>query len=211
MAKIKICGVTRLADFRLAQRCGADFIGFVFAPGSPRRIDPETARRIAAAAPHRSRRVGVFVNEGPRLVREIYRHAGLDLVQLHGEEDPAYCRALGLPYWKAFAAADGAFLGMLHRYDCRTILLDGGDGAGRGGTGRTFDWSFAALAMKTGRRVVVAGGVAADNVAGLLRLGPYAVDVCSSLERRPGVKSPQKVARFFRALREGDFPRGGVK
>jgi len=199
MTKIKICGLTRKQDLVLAAELGADFAGFVFVPSSARYIRPETA---ALELPREGRqrtcaRVGVFVNERPERIREVFRLCRLDIVQLHGEESPAYCRSLGLPYWKALQPKNIADLDIMSAYPGAVILLDGRAPNVQGGSGVRVAPDILAAAGKSGRQIMIAGGVSEDNLKEVLAYQPYGIDISSSLEDRPGEKNPERMRRFF--------------
>lgn len=202
MAKFKVCGLTHPEDYRLCLRFGVDYVGFIFHYRSPRFIDPATAAEIVKTGRGEARKVGVFVNEKAATIREIVRLVGLDIVQLHGDETPRFCRSLGLPYWKVIRVKDGwSLLGMAD-YDCDTFLLDTFSPDEYGGTGRRFNPEIAREAIKTGRKIVIAGGLSAANIGEVLALHPFAVDVSGSLERFPGKKCPFKMKAFFDAIKE---------
>jgi phosphoribosylanthranilate isomerase len=193
---VKICGITLAEDAAAAIEAGATAIGFNFYPRSPRFITPEDAAEIATAG---VRRVGVFVNESPAQVAEIARIAGLDTVQLHGKEDAAEYPAQ-FSIWKAsqvtaaFQFAPDAAAG------AEAVLLDGPAGELYGGAGRTFDWNLARAAAV---RIVVAGGLSADNVAEAIAIArPWGVDACSRIESAPGIKDHVKMQAFIHAALE---------
>lgn len=197
---LKICGITRLSDALHAIEHGAGALGFVFWPQSPRYIAPERAAEIIAALPPDVDAVGVFVNETVDGIRAIVANTGISAIQLHGDETPDYASALGWPLLKAIKVdqaeqAAGAWpVGT-------TFLMDAEDPVRRGGTGETVDWQQAAVAAR-GRRVVLAGGLTPDNVATAIgTVRPYGVDVSSGVEDAPGVKNPDKVARFLASAR----------
>ena len=122
--KVKICGMTRAEDYREAVNLGADYVGFIFYSKSPRYIVPEQAAELCRTAPSKPHAtVGVFVNESLERVREIYHTAGLDIVQLHGDESPEYVENLGLPVWKVLRIKDAASLDAMQGYSCETFLL----------------------------------------------------------------------------------------
>ncbi|HTM22700.1 MAG TPA: phosphoribosylanthranilate isomerase [Kofleriaceae bacterium] len=201
---VKICGVTRAADAAAAAAAGADWIGINFWPGSKRRATLEQA--VAAAAAARAARpgvviVGVFVDEEPARIDEIAGRVGLDRVQLHGDEAPAVCAGLGARAFKALALGDAGDLARLDAYGCDPILVDT-PSTGRGGSGVTGDWELARRAVATGRRILLAGGLTVDNVAAAVRaVGPWGVDVASGVESAPGIKDPERVARFIEEAR----------
>ncbi len=208
--RVKICGITTVRDARTAARAGADAVGLVFAAGSPRRVTPGQAARIARALPPGVIPVGVFVNESPVRVATLARRCRLGRLQLHGEETPADCRALhcrtGLPVVKAVRVAGVDDLREISRYRgaVDAILLDTAIPGRRGGTGRAFDWRLAVRAKRFGLPIILAGGLRPATVTrAVRRVRPVEVDVSSGVERRLGVKSPTKVLAFLRAARRG--------
>jgi indole-3-glycerol phosphate synthase / phosphoribosylanthranilate isomerase len=204
---VKICGITSVEDALLAAECGADAIGLVLWPGSPRAVSRATARGIASALPRNVERVGVFVDAGADEVRRAAEEIGLDVVQLHGREAPEACRGLGARVWKAVGVGPGFRPEDALRYEgvADGLLLDthGGGGA-PGGTGRAFDWDHARALRDRVRYLVLAGGLHAENVAAAVAaVGPDAVDVSSGVESAPGRKDPDRVRAFVRAVKEG--------
>jgi phosphoribosylanthranilate isomerase len=206
---IKICGITRLEDALSAARFGADAVGFVFAD-SPRRVSPVQARDIAGEMPGRPARVGVFVDSPPEEVLRIAEYCGLDLVQLHGNEDAEYCDALGDRAIKALRVAEKADLLKVRDYRCRAVLLDGyakttNSGNGNGGGGAGIDWKMLRV-IKSGRPVIVAGGLQPGNVAAAVKeTHPYGVDVSSGVESAPGIKDPVLMYEFIERARKADY------
>jgi phosphoribosylanthranilate isomerase len=189
--KVKICGITNLADASTAVRLGADALGFIFAP-SPRRIAPQAAREIIRAVPPFVKTVGVFVNEAPATIREVMQHCGLDLVQLHGDESPALCDELMPCTIKALRIKDESSLqtGRAYHGKVRALLLDTYSKEKAGGTGKTFDWKLAIKIKEQGTSIIISGGLAPSNiVAAIHTVRPYAVDVNSGVEKCPGKKS----------------------
>lgn len=199
---IKVCGITSPADALTAARAGAAAIGLIFHPGSPRFVRPEQAAMISGVVPTGVLKVGVFVNEEPARVHDVVAAARLDVVQLHGDESPAEAEALdGLRIWKAFRVGNDFDVEALAAYRVEAFLLDA-PSEGYGGAGRVFPWSKAAQAKRFGR-VLMAGGLDADNVCDAIRrAGPWGVDASSRLESRPGVKDPDKVRRYVEAARQ---------
>jgi len=200
--KVKICGITNWTDARRAMEGGADLLGFNFYAGSPRYIPPAKARRIVRRLPKRISAVGIFVNETEEKMLEIARAVGLDYLQLSGEESPEMVARLersvpvikGVRVRKPFRAAQ---LAPFKR--ASALLLDGFDRRLRGGTGKTFDWEIARRAKHYGR-IFLAGGLTPQNVGAAIRAAkPYAVDVCSGVEWKPGKKDPQRLSDFLRA------------
>jgi phosphoribosylanthranilate isomerase len=200
--KVKICGITDWTDARRAIAEGADFLGFNFYLPSPRYISPGNAERIVRRLPPNVEAVGVFVNETEEQTLEIARAVGLDYLQLHGDESPATTRRLQrfFPVIKAVRVRDSFRPAQLAKYGhCSAILLDGFDRRSRGGTGKTFRWDIAKRAKKYGR-IFLAGGLAPDNIAeAILAAQPYAVDVCSGVEAKPGKKDPRRLAALMHA------------
>jgi tryptophan synthase beta subunit len=198
---VKICGITRGEDARLAVELGASAVGFVFWPASPRFIHPDAARAIVSSLPPFVTAVGVFVDEAPDRVQATARHVGLSVVQLHGAETPEYVARLGLRVIKSVPADEASLARLGDWPDTVTLLVDAADDARKGGTGAKADWSVAAR-MAARRRLVLAGGLAADNVAQAIRaVRPIGVDVSSGVERSPGVKDHGAMRRFFEAVR----------
>ncbi len=207
--KIKICGVTLAEDAARIAAAGADFLGLNFWSGSKRRVSAEVAAAIAAAARAAGpvQIVGLFVDSGAAEIAAVHARVELDVIQLHGAETPedaaAVARAVGRPVWKAIAAGAPADLEQLAVWPVDAILLDTPT-PGRGGSGLTFDWSLASAARAADptRRIVLAGGLHAGNVAAAIAaVGPWAVDVASGVEAAPGVKDAAKVAAFIAAAR----------
>lgn len=201
---VKICGITSPEDARLAAEAGADAVGLVFWPGSPRHVDVETARRIGEALPPFVVRVGVFV-DAPReeLVRTA-EEARLDLLQLHGGEPPEAFADLPRRGLKAVRVGSGFAPQEALRYEGRAagLLLDTHRAGLPGGTGETFDWSLVREVRKRAVFVVLAGGLRPDNVAEALKaVGPDGVDVSSGVEKALGRKDAAKVRSFVEAVR----------
>lgn len=199
--RVKICGITRTEDAELAAELGAAAIGFIFWPASPRFIEPDAAREIAAALPPSVVTVGVFVDQPGPHVRDVAKSVGLGAVQLHGHESVDYAVALMEPVIKAIpvrADFDPASLDEIPA--TITVLLDAHDPVKRGGTGRTIDWAAAAKVAAV-RRIVLAGGLTPDNVAdAVAQVRPFGIDVSSGVEQAPGIKDHQRLRALFEAL-----------
>jgi len=206
--RVKICGITRLGDARAAVRLGADAIGFVFVPASGRRIELETARRIADALPSFVARVGLFL-DAPREDVEAVLRTIPDLVpQFHGRETAEYCESFGRGYLKAIGIAGGLpDRSTLDAYARATgVLLDSHAPGELGGTGHAFDWST--LGEDLGKPLILAGGLHAGNVARAIReVTPYAVDVSSGVESAKGIKDEGAMGAFVTAVARGDVAR----
>jgi len=197
---VKICGITRLDDARHAVDHGADALGFVFWPKSPRYIVPERAAEIIATLPAHVTAVGVFVNESVEGIRDVAARAGIGAVQLHGDETPDYAAALTWPVWRAVTWEGVDEISAVWPADTMW-LLDAADPVRRGGTGITVNWPRAAAVART-HRVVLAGGLTPENVAEAIAVvRPYGVDVSSGVEDSPGVKNLDKVERFLAGAR----------
>jgi phosphoribosylanthranilate isomerase len=197
---VKICGITRAEDAQAAVVAGAQAIGFVFWPESPRFVDPYRARAIRALLPPFVTAVGVFVNQPLEYVSGVASLARLGAVQLHGDETPAFASRLAAPILKALPLETIGERDLAAWPDETTVLLDVHDPAKRGGTGRTIDWA-AAAAIAARRRIVLAGGLTPDNVAAAVaRVRPFGIDVSSGVEVSAGVKDHRRVRALFEAL-----------
>ena len=196
---VKICGITRLEDAEAAVAAGADAIGFVFWPQSPRFVDPYRARRIAAALPPFVTVVGVFVNQPLAYVQGVASLVRLGVVQLHGDETAGFASAVARPVMKAVSSAAGA----IGAWPLRVrLLLDVHDPVARGGTGRTVDWA-AAADLAAQREIFLAGGLTPDNVAdAMARVRPFGIDVSSGVERAPGIKDHRRLEALFEAVHD---------
>ena len=213
--RIKICGLTRKEDVETVVRAGADALGFVFYPRSPRFVTPEKAAELSTQVPAFVSTVGLFVNADCCDVENAARLAHLSLLQFHGDESPQACHeaalAAGLPFIRVFRVRPDTTPDDLLQYEriyrnaspfFKGLLLDTWTDA-YGGAGRVFDWSL--VSKEIGPRVVLSGGVNAQNVAGAIaRLRPFAVDVSSGVEAARGIKDAVKVHAFIRAVRKAD-------
>jgi phosphoribosylanthranilate isomerase len=203
--RIKICGITRLEDARMAVELGADAIGLVFYAPSPRSIDPEQARAIIAAIPPFTTTVGLFVDPTPEQVESVLRRCALGLLQFHGDEAPDFCRGFGLPYIKAARVrADVDLVQYLSRYQAaQGWLLDAYHDRLYGGTGESFDLKL--IPRDLARPVILSGGLTPDNVGAAVRQArPWAVDVSTGVEAAQGVKDAAKIAAFISGVRNED-------
>jgi phosphoribosylanthranilate isomerase len=202
--RVKICGITNWTDARRAIDAGADFLGFNFFSGSPRYIEPAKARRIVRRLPKRVSAVGVFVNESEEKMIEIARAVGLDRLQLHGDESPATVQRLSRSFSviKAIRVRKSFRMSRLSRFKhAEALLLDGFDAKQWGGTGKTFDWHIA-KGVNHGSKIFLAGGITPGNVDAAIRAAnPYAIDVCSGVEAKPGKKDAVLVKAFMRAVK----------
>lgn len=202
--RIKICGLTREADVLAAVTAGADAIGFVFYPKSPRYVSPERAAQLAALMPPFVSAVGLFVNAAPEAVESTLAQVPLHVLQFHGDETESECRRYSRPYLKA--ARMRANLDLVQYAasypSAQAILLDAFV-EGYGGGGETFDWSL--IPQNLARPIVLSGGLTADNATeAVRRVRPAAVDVSSGVEMAKGIKDPAKIRAFVAAVRAAD-------
>jgi phosphoribosylanthranilate isomerase len=205
MVFVKVCGITNLEDALAALSAGADALGFNFYRRSSRFIAPADARRIIEALPSAVLCVGVFVNEsGPEEVLRIAEESGVGAVQLHGDETPAYCRALKDRFViKALRVSDDFAPESALAYPADAILLDAFDRQARGGTGRVFDWRVARRTRELVPKLFLAGGLTVLNVTeAIAAVRPFAVDACSGLEHAPGLKDHSRVQAFIKAAKK---------
>ncbi len=203
--RIKICGITRQSDARAAVKAGADALGLVFYPDSPRAVTLTEAEAVVAALPPSVCLVGLFVDAEPELVTEACEALPLSMLQFHGNEKQAYCRDFGLPWMKALRVApDTDVEAAMEDYsEANAILLDTWRAGIAGGTGESFDWNK--VPRETGRRLVLAGGLRPNNVAEAIAAAhPYAVDVSGGVEASPGLKDTGKIADFIAAVAAAD-------
>jgi phosphoribosylanthranilate isomerase len=198
--RVKICGITRTADALAAIAAGADALGFMFYPPSPRHLEFDAARAIMAALPPLVTRVGVFVNPTESFVRQAIA-AGVDTLQFHGEETPEFCGCFGLKTIKAFRVRNADSLAECPRHPKSAWLLDSFVPGQPGGTGACFNWELAKTAAQV-HTVILAGGLTPQNVAEAVRqVRPYAVDVSSGVEATPGQKDLAKIRAFIDAAK----------
>jgi phosphoribosylanthranilate isomerase len=199
MTRVKICGITRAEDAEMAVALGASAVGFVMWPRSPRFLEPARARDIVRLLPPFVTPVGVFVDQPAGHVKDVAAVVGLAAVQLHGNEDAGFCRALGRRAIKSASVEQAVALAGFWPLEI-TLLIDAVDAERRGGTGRTVDWA-AAAALARQRRIILAGGLTPENVGEAIRtVRPFAVDVSSGVESAPGVKDEHRLRAFFAAV-----------
>jgi phosphoribosylanthranilate isomerase len=180
----------------VAVEAGADMLGFIFYPPSPRYIDPEHVRKIVGRLPPAVKTVGVFVNESAERITRIVQTSGVQVVQLHGDERPEFCQTLSWPVVKAFRFTAQVRPEMMANYDVDAFLVEGFHDHLYGGAGVRADWPQVATLHSYGR-IILAGGLTPDNVQEAIRVvQPYAVDVGSGVEAEPGKKDWQKVRTF---------------
>jgi phosphoribosylanthranilate isomerase len=198
---VKICGITRGADARLAVELGADAIGFVFWSGSPRAISAPDARAVARDLPKHVIRAGVFVDASPDFVIGTVGASSITAAQLHGDEDVGRFASCGVPLIKAVTLASDEDVERAAKLPASvTVLVDAHAPIARGGTGRQADWSRAAR-LASRRPIVLAGGLNQDNVSeAITAVRPWAIDVSSGVEDAPGIKNALKLRAFFDAV-----------
>jgi phosphoribosylanthranilate isomerase len=203
--RVKICGITSNADGLAAARHGADAIGLIFYPPSPRLVTLERAREVASGMPAFVARVAVFVNPAAAEVDAAIRACRPDLLQFHGEESADFCRSFGVPYLRALRVRPGVdLLESLSPFgDAAGWLLDAYRQELYGGTGEAFDWELVPRGLP--RPLILSGGLDAENVgAAIRRVRPWAVDVSSGVEATKGVKDERRIAVFMEAVRSAD-------
>jgi phosphoribosylanthranilate isomerase len=210
VVQVKICGINRMTDAEKAVELGADALGFVFAK-SPRQITPQKVRDITRRISPFVITVGVFVNKQPAKIREIIDFCGLDLVQLHGNESVTVCSELAPRVIKAFRVQGEESLLQIADFKnhVRAILLDAYQEGLNGGTGKTFDWRLALKAKKTSIPLVLSGGLGFDNIEEALeRVNPFAIDISSGIEKRPGIKDHGRMRILMDKIK--DYERKGT-
>ncbi len=201
IVKVKICGITNYKDAAAALDMGADLLGFNFYPKSPRYIQPTKAIEIINKLPGFIDIAGVFVNESIEQIKETKKLCQLDWLQLHGDEDPNFCReflSIDVKVMKAIRVKDQQDIKKADDFFTDAILLDAFNPEKYGGTGLTFDWNVIGHISK---RVFLAGGINPDNAAQAAELGVYGIDVCSGIEAEPGKKDHRKMKKLFENIR----------
>jgi phosphoribosylanthranilate isomerase len=209
MVKVKFCGIKRDEDALDAARLGVHALGFIFLKESPRYISPQQAKEIILQLPPLVLRIGVFRNQTVSEIMEIASFCKLDAVQLHGEESPAECRKLkeSLRLIKTLRVKDQKVLELIPEYKfVDAILLDTYQEEKAGGTGQTFNWEIAREARKFKVPIILSGGLTPDNIKQAIReVNPYAVDVSSGIEEKPGMKSHELMAKFIASVWEEEW------
>ena len=200
--RVKICGITNVADGLAAAEAGADMIGLMFFESSPRHITLARAVEISRAMPLFLMRVGVFVNAPADFVLRAIGECNLTMLQFHGDETSDFCTQFGLMNMKAIRVRDAESLTQLENYQTDAFLLDAHSRNGLGGTGEKFNWDLAVEAQKFGKPIFLAGGLTPENVADAVRIvHPFGVDVSSGVESAPGIKDHAKVKSFITAAK----------
>jgi len=200
--KVKICGITNVADGLAAAEAGADILGFVFCEQSSRNLSVAQAAAIISELPSFVLKAGVFVDAPEEFVARAVGQCSLSLLQFHGDEPPEYCTQFGIMSMKAFRIRDGESLKRIPDYLTEAWLLDAYTAGKPGGTGEIFNWDLAVEAKKFGRPVFLAGGLTPENVTeAVARVQPFGIDVSTGVEASPGRKDHQKVAAFIRMVK----------
>ena len=200
--RVKICGITRIEDALAAAQAGADALGFVFDPKSPRHVSPDQAHALARALPPFVTVVGLFVNAAPDSIEAVLSRVPLDLIQFHGNETPEQCRRYHRSYIKAIHMQTDVNLHEKARlyHDAAGLLFDTFVADKAGGSGQIFDWSR--IPSDLGKPVILAGGLTPENVGEAIGTAhPYAVDVSSGVEQAKGIKDAKKISAFIDAVR----------
>lgn len=201
--KVKICGITSVADGLAAAEAGADMIGLMFYERSQRHISFELATEISRSISPFVLKVGVFVNPEEDDVLRAISECGVNLLQFHGEETPEFCTRFGVMSMKAFRVRDAGSLLALPDYPTDAYLLDAYSPDAHGGTGAKFNWDLALEAKQHGKPIFLAGGLTPENVGAAVRqVQPFAVDVSSGVESAPGKKDSAKVRAFIHAVQQ---------
>jgi phosphoribosylanthranilate isomerase len=205
MIPVKICGITNQENALYASQCGASALGFIFYPPSPRYVKPEDAKIIVSALPDTVVRVGVFVNEQPEEVARVMEYCALDMIQLHGDETPDYCRQFPASrIIKAVTLNNDDDVDYACRFDAAAILVDSRSDGLYGGTGKKSNWE---LAHRVGNKkpLILSGGLNAENIAEAIeKAAPAALDVNSGVEVSPGIKDHIKIECLFAVIRNAD-------
>ena len=200
--RVKICGITNLADAQATVEAGADALGFNFYEKSPRFVSLKTAAAISKQLPPFVMRVGVFVDAEPDFILRAIAQGGLTMLQFHGDELPEFCTQFGLMSMKAFRIRDAESLKRIPDYLTDAYLLDAFSSTTLGGTGETFNWDLAVVAQKFGKPIFLAGGLTPQNVAeAVKKVQPVGVDVSSGVESAPGKKDHAKLKAFIEAAK----------
>lgn len=200
--KVKVCGITRLEDAKLCLQCGANMLGFIFYAKSPRYIDPRDAADIIQTLKQEFefKSTGVFVDVGHDEISRIAGISALDMLQFHGNEPPEFVNTFRQEKIKAFRIKDAADISQCEKYSDAYYLFDAFSHDAYGGTGKSFDWDYL-IDFKYKERLFLSGGINTGNLDKTLKINSYAIDVCSGLEKSPGIKDENKVKDFFLKLK----------
>ncbi|OGV03872.1 MAG: hypothetical protein A2330_10340 [Ignavibacteria bacterium RIFOXYB2_FULL_36_7] len=204
--KVKICGITNVEDALLCESLGADALGFIFYKGSKRFVEPEVAGEIIAKLSPFTVKVGVFVNSSPEEINKTVMEIKLNVVQLHGDENPEVISKINFPVIKSFRIKNGFDFSVLTKYERVSYLFDtylpGGQAGSEkeyGGTGKIFNWKLIPEELRN--KIILSGGISINNIEEIYKnIKPAAVDLSSSLEIKPGKKDREKVKEFFKTI-----------
>jgi phosphoribosylanthranilate isomerase len=199
---IKICGITNVDDAVDALELGADYLGFNFYQDSARFITFEKLDEILSEVPYTIGKVGVFVNADEQTVIDVATHYDLGFLQFHGDETPEYCNNFARPYIRAIRPQKESDLDVMANYKADFFLIDTYVQNAFGGTGVVSNWDLAKAAKKKHENIILSGGLTPENVDFAVRsVQPYAVDVCSGVEEKPGIKSYRKMEEFIKKVK----------
>ena len=206
MTQVKICGITNNQDALFAAECGATALGFIFYPPSPRYVTPEDALKIISTIPDMVIKVGVFVNDKADEIKRIMEYCALDMIQLHGDETPDFCRQFPSSIIiKALELKSDDDVNSVHNYDIAAILVDTRYAGLYGGTGKKSNWDLA-RSIRNKKPLILSGGLNTENIAEAIRsVLPAALDINSGAESSPGKKDHKKLARIFSIIRASDI------
>ncbi len=209
MIRVKFCGITRKVDALTASRLGVHALGFIFAKESARYIAPDLASRIIAELPPFVLKVGVFINEEEENINNIISLCKLEIIQLHGDESAKFCNKFHgkTRVIKSISVKKDSVLRMVEKYNSvDAILLDTHDDKLKGGTGKSFDWEIAKEAKSFGKPIILSGGLNPQNIKeAIADVNPYAVDVSSGIEKSPGIKDHELMAKFLASAWEEEW------
>ncbi|MBZ0200989.1 MAG: phosphoribosylanthranilate isomerase [Ignavibacteriaceae bacterium] len=194
--KVKICGITNLDDALLAEELGADALGFVYYKKSKRNISPSLAAEIISSLSPFTLKVGVFVNSTAGEINNISAQTKINLVQLHGNEQPELIDEINMPVLKAFRIDENFDFNIVEKYNCAGYLFDSFSGDEYGGTGKSFDWDLLPVTLRN--KITLAGGIGLESLPDITKINPAAIDLSSSLEAFPGKKDENKIRQFFK-------------
>ncbi|MCK5213881.1 MAG: phosphoribosylanthranilate isomerase [Candidatus Omnitrophica bacterium] len=202
MVRVKICGITNLPDAQSAVQAGADALGFIFYKKSLRYISPSRAKKIISQLPPFITPVGVFVNEGSETIKKVAEYCFLRVVQLHGDESPSFCRKLHKYKIIKAVRVDGPVnKAALKRYQVAAVLFDTYQKNIFGGSGKSFNWSWVRPSKALKIPIILSGGLHSRNIKEAIKsVKPYAVDICSGVEQKPGKKSSRLIERLFKQI-----------
>ena len=199
--RIKICGITRVGDALVCEKYGADAIGFIFYEKSKRYIEPEEAGKISKQLSPFMSKVGLFVNESLENINRISKIAGLNAVQLQGEETVDFLKMISVPVIKGFRVNNDFDFDVLNSFSDYGILLDSYSSEEYGGTGKSFDWRKIPTHLRN--KIILAGGISSENIGFIMKeINPAAIDVSSSLEVSPGIKDHNKILKFINKIND---------